>query len=155
MLKPIEDWFYWHVPAAAKRRSDKHPPIRLPRMADNGRNPERAAQSRELTRDMIRTTGDAPVERAAMAGIRRSLIAGYTSESDSPFQGAEAYTRDSNHFMLAGFSRYGSHHRHGSCGPQKPEHDEAKRHARILYQEDVHDVAHRGRRKQASLKRSG
>lgn len=93
-------WYYWRVPASARRQGYDHPPVRLPGETGDGRDAERAALARRLTIDMLAAIEAQPTARLALAGTWRWLIGRYMTDAESPYQEVKANSRDSYRFPL-------------------------------------------------------
>ena len=93
-------WYYWRVPAAARKLGYSHPPIRLPGEDGDGREAERAAKARQLTIDMLAAIQEQPAKLLSIVGTWRWLIGRYMTDTESPFQEVKANSRDSYRFPL-------------------------------------------------------
>lgn len=85
--------FYWKPLAKYRKAGYAAKPVRLEGRYGDGRDLERAAKARELTRDMLRWyEGN---DRRLTPGTWGELIARYKSDDVSPFQDVEPNTRES------------------------------------------------------------
>lgn len=101
LYTPTSSWsgkaMYWKAPAKYRRMGFTPSSARLPGYRDDGRDLERAAEARRLTRAMLAAYGTGP---AVVTGTWHWLIERYRQDEFSPIHEVKANTRINYEWML-------------------------------------------------------
>jgi hypothetical protein len=92
MKKPVKGLFYWAPPQADIKAGYAIRSMRLPGRSDDGRDMERAAKARDLTRELLRWREDQSPK--VQHGTWQWIIGRYKSDDFSPIHDVKGNTRN-------------------------------------------------------------